>query len=163
MHVCIHLINQSNCSISVHLLFLFCSCVFISRSYKNRSIFWCYCYCVWGRGGGGGQGSQGRPYGWNCGVVFFLMGNLSLILSYGHSPQPYHCVFPLQIVVKSCSVHLKWISTYLRLGMTKYSNLSEITPQASTPMDWKRSIALKGIINEACSQTIYINTLFIDS
>ena len=37
----------------------------------------------------------------------FLMGNLSLILSYGHSPQPYHCVFPLQIVVKSCSVHLK--------------------------------------------------------
>ena len=71
----------------------------------------------------------------------FLMGNLSLILSYGHSPQPYHCVFPLQIVVKSCSVHLKWISTYSRLGMTKYSNLSEITPQASTPLDWKRSIA----------------------
>ena len=43
MHVCFHLINQSNCSISVHLLFLFCSCVFISRPYKNRSIFWCYC------------------------------------------------------------------------------------------------------------------------
>ena len=71
----------------------------------------------------------------------FLMGNLSLTLSYGHSPQPYHCVCPLQIVVKSCSVHLKWISTYSRLGMTKYSNLSEITPQASTPLDWKRSIA----------------------
>ena len=71
----------------------------------------------------------------------FLMGNLSLILSYGHSPQPYHCVCPLQIVVKSCSVHLKWISTYSRLGMMKYSNLSEITPQASTPLDWKRSIA----------------------
>ena len=69
------------------------------------------------------------------------MGNLLLILSYGHGPQPYHCVCPLQIVVKSCSVHLKWISTYSRLGMTKYSNLSEITPQASTPLDWKRSIA----------------------
>ena len=149
MHVCIHLINRSNCSISVHLLCLFCSRVFISRSYKNCSIFWCYCYCVWGEG----QGSQGKPYGWNCGVkkscfsIFyqitfpFLMGNLSLILRYGHSPQPYHCVCPLQIVVKSCSFHLKWISTYSRLGMTKYSNLSENTPQASTPLDWKRSIA----------------------
>ena len=149
MHVCIHLINRSNCSISVHLLFLFCWHVFISRSYKNCSIFWCYYYCVWGEG----QGSQGRPYGWNCGVkkscfsIFyqitfpFLMGNLSLILRYGHSPQSYHCVCPLQIVVKSCSFHLKWISTYSRLGMTKYSNLSEITPQASTPLDWKRSIA----------------------
>ena len=35
--VCIHLINQSNRFISVHLLFLFSSCVFISRSYENRS------------------------------------------------------------------------------------------------------------------------------
>ena len=34
--VCIHSINQSNRSISVHLLW--CSCVFISKSYKNRSI-----------------------------------------------------------------------------------------------------------------------------
>ena len=31
-------INQSNCSISVRLLFLFCSRAFISRSYENRSI-----------------------------------------------------------------------------------------------------------------------------
>ena len=38
MHVCIFSINQSNRPISVHLLFLFCSCVFISRSYKNHSI-----------------------------------------------------------------------------------------------------------------------------
>ena len=30
-------IDQSNRSISVRLLFLFCSCVIISRSYKNRS------------------------------------------------------------------------------------------------------------------------------
>ena len=36
-HVCICLMNQSNCSISVCLLFLFCLRVFISRSYKNRS------------------------------------------------------------------------------------------------------------------------------
>ena len=35
--VCIRSINQSNRSISVCLLFLFCSLVFISRSYKNRS------------------------------------------------------------------------------------------------------------------------------
>ena len=35
--VCIRSINQSNCSISVHLLFLFCSYVFISMSYENRS------------------------------------------------------------------------------------------------------------------------------
>ena len=35
--VCIRSINQSNRSISVRLLFLFCSCVFISRSYENRS------------------------------------------------------------------------------------------------------------------------------
>ena len=34
--VCIHSINQSNRSISVHLLC--CSRVFISKSYKNRSI-----------------------------------------------------------------------------------------------------------------------------
>ena len=33
---CIHSIKQSNRSISVHLLFLFCSHSFISRSYKNR-------------------------------------------------------------------------------------------------------------------------------
>ena len=35
--VCIHSINQSNRSICVRLLFLFCSRVFISRSYENRS------------------------------------------------------------------------------------------------------------------------------
>ena len=35
--VCIRSINQSNRSISVRLLFLFCSHVFISRSYENRS------------------------------------------------------------------------------------------------------------------------------
>ena len=35
---CIRSINQSNHSISVCLLFLFCSGVFISRSYENRSI-----------------------------------------------------------------------------------------------------------------------------
>ena len=34
--VCTSSINQSNRSISVRLLFLFCSCVFISRSYENR-------------------------------------------------------------------------------------------------------------------------------
>ena len=34
--VCIRSINQSNCSISVPLLFLFCSRVFISSSYENR-------------------------------------------------------------------------------------------------------------------------------
>ena len=37
--VCIHSINQSNRSISVRLLFLFCSRVFISRSYENCSIW----------------------------------------------------------------------------------------------------------------------------
>ena len=36
--VCIRFIHQSNRSISVRLLFLFCSRVFISRSYENRSI-----------------------------------------------------------------------------------------------------------------------------
>ena len=36
--VCFLSINQSNRSISVRLLFLFCSRVFISRSYKTRSI-----------------------------------------------------------------------------------------------------------------------------
>ena len=36
--VCIRSTNQSYCSISVLLLFLFCSRVFISRSYENRSI-----------------------------------------------------------------------------------------------------------------------------
>ena len=35
--VCILSTNQSNRSISVRLLFLFCSRVFISRSYENRS------------------------------------------------------------------------------------------------------------------------------
>ena len=35
--VCIRSINQSDRSISVRLLFLFCSYVFISRSYENRS------------------------------------------------------------------------------------------------------------------------------
>ena len=37
-HVCIRSIHQSNRSISVRLLFLFCSRVFISRSYESRSI-----------------------------------------------------------------------------------------------------------------------------
>ena len=37
--VCIRSINQSNRSISVRLLFLFCSRVFISRSYENHSIW----------------------------------------------------------------------------------------------------------------------------
>ena len=36
--VCIRSINQSNRSICVRLLFLFCSRVFISKSYENRSI-----------------------------------------------------------------------------------------------------------------------------
>ena len=36
--VCIRFIHQSNRSISVRLLFLFCSRVFISRSYENRSM-----------------------------------------------------------------------------------------------------------------------------
>ena len=36
--VCIPSVNQWNCFISVRLLFLFCSRVFISRSYENRSI-----------------------------------------------------------------------------------------------------------------------------
>ena len=35
--VCIRSTNQSNRCISVRLLFLFCSRVFISRSYENRS------------------------------------------------------------------------------------------------------------------------------
>ena len=35
--VCIRSLNQSNRSISVRSLFLFCSRVFISRSYENRS------------------------------------------------------------------------------------------------------------------------------
>ena len=35
--VCMRSINQSNRYISVRLLFLFCSPVFISRSYENRS------------------------------------------------------------------------------------------------------------------------------
>ena len=37
-HVSVRSINQSNGSISVRLLFLFCSRVVISRSYENRSI-----------------------------------------------------------------------------------------------------------------------------
>ena len=36
-HTCIQSINQSNNSISVCLLFLFCSRIFISKSYKNCS------------------------------------------------------------------------------------------------------------------------------
>ena len=36
-HICICSINQSICSISILLLFLYCSHVFISRSYVNRS------------------------------------------------------------------------------------------------------------------------------
>ena len=38
--VCICSINQSNRFISVRLLFLFCSRVFISKSYENRSNSW---------------------------------------------------------------------------------------------------------------------------
>ena len=38
--VCISSINQSARSISVRFLLLFCSRVFISRSYENRSIFY---------------------------------------------------------------------------------------------------------------------------
>ena len=50
--VCIRSINQSNRFISVSLLFLFCSRVFISRSYENRSIilglnFISLCSWVW--------------------------------------------------------------------------------------------------------------------
>ena len=37
--VCIRSINQSNCSIFVRSLFLFCSRAFISRSYENHSYF----------------------------------------------------------------------------------------------------------------------------
>ena len=44
--VCIRSINQSNRSTSVRLLFLFCWRVFISRSYKNRSIN-LLCYSIW--------------------------------------------------------------------------------------------------------------------
>ena len=36
--VCVRSINQSNRSISIRLLFLFCSRVFISRSHENLSI-----------------------------------------------------------------------------------------------------------------------------
>ena len=42
--ICIRSINQSNPSISVRLLFLFCSRVFISRSLENRFI--CLCAMV---------------------------------------------------------------------------------------------------------------------
>ena len=44
--VCIRSINQSNPSISVLLLFLFCSRIFISRSYENRTIFKLNCTTV---------------------------------------------------------------------------------------------------------------------
>ena len=33
----VEIVNQSNCSISVRLLFLFCSRIFISMSYENRT------------------------------------------------------------------------------------------------------------------------------
>ena len=45
--VCIRSINQSNLSISVRLLFLFCSRVFISRSLENRSICLCPMVEMW--------------------------------------------------------------------------------------------------------------------
>ena len=45
--VCICSTNQSYCSISVLLLFLFCSRVFISRAYENRSIFMNLTHKVW--------------------------------------------------------------------------------------------------------------------
>ena len=44
--VYIRSINQSNRSTSVRLLFLFCSRVFISKSYKNRPIS-LLCYSIW--------------------------------------------------------------------------------------------------------------------
>ena len=44
--VCICSINQSDRSISVRLLFLFCSRVFISRSYENRTNRQTYIYNV---------------------------------------------------------------------------------------------------------------------
>ena len=37
--VCIRSINRSNRSLSVRLLYLFCSGVFIARSYENRSMY----------------------------------------------------------------------------------------------------------------------------
>ena len=49
--VCIRSINQSNCCISVRLLFLFCSRVFISRSYENLwVVLFIYIICIraWG-------------------------------------------------------------------------------------------------------------------
>ena len=45
--VCIHSINQSNQSISICLLFLFCSRVYISRSFKNCSIDFCDCFSTY--------------------------------------------------------------------------------------------------------------------
>ena len=42
----IHLMNQSNRSISICLLFLFCLCVFISRSYENHSIVGLKVHCL---------------------------------------------------------------------------------------------------------------------
>ena len=45
--VCIHSINQSNHSISICLLFLFCSRVYISRSFKNCSIDFCDCFSTY--------------------------------------------------------------------------------------------------------------------
>ena len=41
--ICIHSINQSGTSTSVQLLLLFCSHIFMSRSYENHCN-WCYCY-----------------------------------------------------------------------------------------------------------------------
>ena len=44
--VCIRSTNQSKPSMSVRLLFLFCSRIFISRSYENRTIFKLNCTTV---------------------------------------------------------------------------------------------------------------------
>ena len=64
-----------------------------------------------------------------------------------YSPLP--CVCPVQTVVKSCSVHLKWISTYSRLGTAKCSDLYEITPLCFHPIGLGKVHCSWGIINEA--------------
>ena len=60
------------------------------------------------------------------------------------------------------TVHLKWISTYSRLGTAKCSDLYEIAPLCFHPIGMGKVHCFSGIINEASSQTIYINVLFRD-
>ena len=60
------------------------------------------------------------------------------------------------------TVHLKWISTYSRLGTAKCSDLYEIAPLCFHPIGLGKVHWFSGIINEASSQTIYINVLFRD-